>query len=261
MDVTHDIAGNRCSARPRDPLRVPRIVLLRRLLAVFCVVLVVSNIAATKSTEFGSGDLSLGPVQIWPIISDGGAVLFPLAYILGDVMSEVYGFKAARRAILVGFGTAIMTFATFLVVMALPGASFYENQDAFESVVWSGLQIVAASMIAYLTGQFLNSWVLVRMKARSAEPGLFRRLAGSTGVHGEAADTLLLRHRGIGDRDHDGRPIRQLLRRRVRLQVRRRADRHAGHDDRHPPAEAARAVVLDVVRLVGEAARPVRNDH
>jgi len=160
------------------------------ILAVFCVVLVVSNIAATKATEFGSGDLSLGPVQIWPIISDGGAVLFPLAYILGDVMSEVYGFKAARRAILVGFGTAIMTFATFLIVMALPGASFWDNQEAFESVVWSGLQIVGASMVAYLTGQFLNSWVLVRMKARSAEPGLFRRLAGSTGV-GEAADTLI----------------------------------------------------------------------
>jgi uncharacterized integral membrane protein (TIGR00697 family) len=160
------------------------------ILAVFCVVLVVSNIAATKATEFGSGSLSLGPVQIWPVISDGGAVLFPLAYILGDVISEVYGFKAARRAILVGFGTAIMAFATFLVVMALPGASFYENQAAFESVVWSGVQIVGASMVAYLTGQFLNSWVLVRMKARSAEPGLFRRLAGSTGV-GEAADTFI----------------------------------------------------------------------
>lgn len=160
------------------------------LLAVFCVVLVVSNIAATKATEFGSGDLSIGPVQVWPIISDGGAVLFPLAYIIGDVLSEVYGFRAARRAIVAGFGTALMAFATFLVVMALPGASFYANQEAFESVVWSGVQIVAASMIAYLTGQFLNSYVLVRMKARSAEPGLWRRLIGSTGV-GEAADTLI----------------------------------------------------------------------
>lgn len=160
------------------------------ILAVFCVVLVVSNIAATKSTEFGSGGVTLGPVQIWPIISDGGAVLFPLAYILGDVISEVYGFRAARRAILVGFGTAIMAFATFLIVMKLPGASFYENQAAFESVVWSGVQIVGASMVAYLTGQFLNSYVLVRMKARNAEPGLWRRLAGSTGV-GEAADTFI----------------------------------------------------------------------
>ena len=161
------------------------------ILALFCVVLVVSNIAATKSTEFISGhDVSLGPVQVLPIISDGGAILFPLAYNLGDVISEVYGFKAARRAILVGFGTAILAFATFLIAMKLPGASFYENQDAFESVVWSGVQIVAASLIAYLTGQFLNSYVLVRMKARSAEPGLWRRLIGSTGV-GEAADTFI----------------------------------------------------------------------
>jgi uncharacterized integral membrane protein (TIGR00697 family) len=161
------------------------------LLALFCVVLVVSNIAATKSTEFISGhDVSIGPIQVLPIISDGGAILFPLAYILGDVISEVYGFKAARRAILVGFGTAVLAFATFLVAMQLPGASFYENQDAFESVVWSGVQIVGASMVAYLTGQFLNSYVLVKMKARSAEPGLWRRLAGSTGV-GEAADTFI----------------------------------------------------------------------
>jgi uncharacterized integral membrane protein (TIGR00697 family) len=161
------------------------------LLAVFCVVLVVSNIAATKSTEFISGhDVSIGPVQVLPIISDGGAILFPLAYILGDVISEVYGFRAARRAILVGFGSAVLAFATFLVAMALPGASFYENQDAFESVVWSGVQIVAASMVAYLTGQLLNSYVLVRMKNRSAEPGLWRRLIGSTGI-GEAADTLI----------------------------------------------------------------------
>lgn len=160
------------------------------ILALFCVVLVVSNIAATKATEFGSGSLSLGPVQIWPVISDGGAILFPLAYILGDVISEVYGFQAARRAILVGFGTAILAFVTFLVAIQLPAASFYENQDAFESVVWSGVQIVAASLVAYLVGQFLNSFVLVRMKARSAEPGLWRRLAGSTGV-GEAADTFI----------------------------------------------------------------------
>lgn len=160
------------------------------LLAVFCVVLVVSNIAATKGTQFFSGDVSIGPVQILPVFSDGGAVLFPLAYIIGDVIAEVYGLRAARRAILVGFGTAIMAFVTFLIVIELPSASFYENQAAFESVVWSGVQIVAASLIAYVVGQFLNSYVLVKMKSRSAEPGLWRRLAGSTGV-GEAADTFI----------------------------------------------------------------------
>ncbi len=68
------------------------------MLAVFCVVLVVSNIVATKGIEIGSGTSRIGPVQIWPVISDGGAFLFPLAYILGDVISEVYGLpgRAAR---------------------------------------------------------------------------------------------------------------------------------------------------------------------
>ena len=72
------------------------------LLAGFCVVLVVSNIAATKGIEFGSWEFSIGSVQISPVVTDGGAFLFPLAYILGDVISEVYGFRAARRAIFTG---------------------------------------------------------------------------------------------------------------------------------------------------------------
>jgi uncharacterized integral membrane protein (TIGR00697 family) len=211
------------------------------LLAVFCVVLVVSNIAATKGTQFFSGDVSVGPVQILPVFSDGGAVLFPLAYIIGDVIAEVYGLRAARRAILVGFGTALMAFATFLVVIQLPSASFYENQAAFESVVWSGAQIVGASMVAYVAGQFLNSYVLVRMKARSAEPGLWRRLAGSTGV-GEAADTL--RHRGHRDRHLQRRRLPELRRRRLLVQVRRRAARHAPDHGRHPRPQAARSHLL-----------------
>jgi uncharacterized integral membrane protein (TIGR00697 family) len=160
------------------------------ILALFAVVLVVSNIAATKGIEFGAGHFSIGSVQILPIVTDGGAFLFPLAYILGDVISEVYGFKAARRAIFTGFAMAILTAVTFFVVQHAPAASFYENQGAFESVLGFVPQIVAASLAGYLTGQFLNSYVLVRMKAKTAEPHLFARLATSTGV-GEFADTLI----------------------------------------------------------------------
>ena len=160
------------------------------LLAAFCVVLVVSNIAATKGIEFGSWEWSLGSVQISPIVTDGGAFLFPLAYILGDVISEVYGFRAARRAIYAGFAMAVVAAATFLVVEHAPAASFYENQQAFESVLGFVPQIVIASLAGYVTGQILNSYVLVKMKARSAEPHLWARLAGSTGV-GEMADTLI----------------------------------------------------------------------
>lgn len=160
------------------------------LLALFAVVLVVSNIAATKGIEFGGGDFSIGQVQILPIVTDGGAFLFPLAYILGDVISEVYGFRAARRAILTGFAMALLAAVTFLVVQHAPAASFYENQDAFASVLGFVPQIVAASLAGYLAGQFLNSFVLVRMKARTSEPHLFARLATSTGV-GEFADTFI----------------------------------------------------------------------
>lgn len=160
------------------------------LLALFAVVLVVSNIAATKGIEFGGGDFSIGGIQILPIVTDGGAFLFPLAYILGDVISEVYGFAAARRAIFTGFAMAVLAAATFLVVQHAPAASFYENQAAFESVLGFVPQIVIASLAGYLTGQFLNSYVLVRMKARTSEPHLFARLATSTGV-GELADTFI----------------------------------------------------------------------
>jgi uncharacterized integral membrane protein (TIGR00697 family) len=160
------------------------------LLALFAVVLVVSNIAATKGIELGAGSFSLGPVQILPIVTDGGAFLFPLAYILGDVISEVYGFKAAKRAILTGFSMALLAALTFLIVQHAPAASFYENQDAFASVLGFVPQIVAASLAGYLAGQFLNSFVLVRMKARASESHLFARLATSTGV-GELADTFI----------------------------------------------------------------------
>jgi uncharacterized integral membrane protein (TIGR00697 family) len=160
------------------------------LLAGFCVVLVVSNIAATKGIEFGSWEFSIGSVQISPVVTDGGAFLFPLAYILGDVISEVYGFRAARRAILTGFTMALVAAATFWVVERAPAASFYENQEAFESVAGPVAQIVLASVVGYVVGQFINSWVLVRMKQVTAERGLFARLATSTGA-GELADTLL----------------------------------------------------------------------
>jgi uncharacterized integral membrane protein (TIGR00697 family) len=159
-------------------------------LALFCVVLVVSNIVATKGIEIGSGSWTLGSLQLWPVITDGGAFLFPLAYVLGDVISEVYGFRAARRAVVVGFGASIVAALTFVAVEHAPAASFYENQGAFEAVLGQVPQILLASMAGYVVGQLTNSYVLVRMKERTAERGLVARLATSTGV-GEAADTLI----------------------------------------------------------------------
>ncbi|WP_375003229.1 queuosine precursor transporter [Aeromicrobium sp. CTD01-1L150] len=160
------------------------------LLALFCVVVVVSNIVAAKPIEIGTAALSLGPIQIWPLIVDGGLVLFPLAYVIGDVLSEVYGFRAARRAVLTGFSCAVLAVATFTLVGAIPGASFYENQAAYDAVLGPVGQIVTASVVGYVLGQLTNAWVLTWMKGRTAERGLVGRLLASTGA-GEVVDTFL----------------------------------------------------------------------
>ncbi|GAA3711492.1 queuosine precursor transporter [Zhihengliuella alba] len=147
-------------------------------LALMAVVVVLSNIGATKGVTFG------------PIVTDGGFFLFPLAYILGDVVSEVYGFRAARRAIITTFALSVFTSLCFWVIIALPGAEWYEGQEALAATLGPVWQIVAASLLGFAAGQTLNSWVLVRMKERFGERRLIARLIGSTGV-GEFADTLI----------------------------------------------------------------------
>ncbi|OFJ62403.1 queuosine precursor transporter [Actinomyces sp. HMSC075B09] len=164
------------SVKTREP-RVYDIVAIS-----FVALLILSNIAATKLIG-----IHIGPALL---VFDGGAVLFPLTYILGDVLSEVYGFSRARRAILVGFAFSILAALTFLVVGAAPAGPGYENQEAFVAVLGFVPRIVAASVLGYLAGQLLNSWVLVRIKAKWGERHLWARLIGSTLV-GEFADTLI----------------------------------------------------------------------
>lgn len=146
--------------------------------AIFVALLLISNIGAVKLIEFG------------PIITDGGAILFPLVYIVGDILSEVYGFKAARRVILTAFAVSILASATFYLVQLAPPASDWENQEAFESILGFVPRIVLASVIAFLVGQLLNSYVLVKIKERTKERNLWLRLMGSTAL-GQFADTLI----------------------------------------------------------------------
>ncbi len=160
------------------------------ILAFFCVIVVLSNIVAAKPLQIGDELITAGPIQFWPLILDGGAILFPLAYILGDVLSEVYGFKAARRATFTAFAASLLAVATFWIVEKAPGASFYENQAAYEAVLGPVGQIVLASVCGYVVGQLLNARVLVAMKSRSAEKGLVARLMAST-VVGQVADTFI----------------------------------------------------------------------
>lgn len=145
--------------------------------AIFCALLLISNIGATKIIDFG------------PIKTDGGAFLFPLTYILGDVLTEVFGFKATRRVIYTGFGLGILAGLTFWLVQITPPADNWPNQAAFESILGFVPQIVAASVIAFLLGQLTNSWSFAWIKSRTSGRGLWARSIGST-ILGEFVDTL-----------------------------------------------------------------------
>ena len=146
--------------------------------AVFVALLVISNVGAVKLISAG------------PLILDGGAFLFPLVYIAGDVLSEVYGFKAARKTIYIGFGMAILSALTFWLIQMSPSANGWENQGAFEAILGFVPRIVLASVCGFLVGQLLNAYVLVKIKARTNEGSLWLRLIGST-VVGEFADTIV----------------------------------------------------------------------
>lgn len=148
------------------------------ILAAFAAILLISNLSATKLVAFG------------PIIMDGGAVLFPLIYIFGDVLTEVYGYKYARRAIWTGFGVMLLAVFAFTVVRYLPGAPDYQDQAAYEAVLGFFPRIVLASLVAYLVGNFLNSYVLAKLKVRMQGKKLWARLVGST-VVGEFFDTFI----------------------------------------------------------------------
>jgi len=146
--------------------------------AIFCALLLISNIGATKFIDIGF------------IKTDGGAFLFPLTYILGDVLTEVYGFRAARRVIYTGFGLGALAGFTFWLVQIAPAAAEWPNQGAFEAILGFVPQIVFASIIAFLCGQLSNSWTLVQIKKRTHEKKLWARLIGST-IVGEFVDTVV----------------------------------------------------------------------
>lgn len=146
--------------------------------AVFVALLLLSNISAVKLIEFG------------PLITDGGLFLFPLVYVVGDVLTEVYGFKAAKRVIYTGFAIGVLAAFTYYLVQIAPPAASWENQAAFESILGFVPQIVIASVLAFLAGQLLNSWVLVKVKAKTNEKKLWLRLISSTAV-GQLADTVV----------------------------------------------------------------------
>ena len=149
-------------------------------MAAFVTVLICSNlIGPAKIVQFGS----------LPAFG-AGVLFFPISYVFGDVLTEVYGYARARKVIWAGF--AGLAFASFMawVVVTLPPAPFWHHQGAYEIAFGSTWRIVAASMIAYFCGEFVNSFVLARMKILTAGKWLWTRTIGST-IVGEAVDSTL----------------------------------------------------------------------
>ncbi len=144
----------------------------------FVAVLLISNIASTKI------------VQLWKFSFDGGTILFPISYIFGDILTEVYGYSQSRKVIWIGFFSALLMSLTLGMVGLLKPAAGWQYQDAYMKILGQTPRIVTASLIAYFAGEFSNSFVLAKMKIMTKGRWLFTRTIGST-IVGEGIDTLI----------------------------------------------------------------------
>jgi len=144
----------------------------------FATCLLISNILASKIMMIG------------PWSAPAGVLIFPLAYIINDVLVEVWGYRKTRLIIWAGFGVNVIAVLFFSIGIAVTAAPFWQNQEAFATVLGSTPRIVAASMLAYLLGSFLNAYVMSRFKVITKGKGFSTRAILST-IVGEGADSIL----------------------------------------------------------------------
>ena len=161
-----------------------------RIMALFVMVLVVSNIASSAKII----DLGFSIFHI-PLAFDAGTLLFPISYIFGDILTEVYGYKRSRRVIWTGFAALAVSALVFWIVQRLPGEATWQEYagDAAYSAILGGMSsggIVLASLAAYWLGEFSNSFVLAKMKILTDGRWLWTRTIGSTLV-GELVDSAV----------------------------------------------------------------------
>lgn len=154
----------------------------------FVTVLLLSNLlSSAKIIDLGA---SLGPI---PLIFDAGTLVFPISYIFGDVLTEVYGYRAARKVIWMGFAASALMAGLIWLAGVLPGEATWQTmagQDAYDVILGGVSGLVVASLAAYLVGEFANSYVLARMKVATGGRYLWMRTIGSTLV-GQALDTIV----------------------------------------------------------------------
>ncbi|MBU4124610.1 MAG: queuosine precursor transporter [Nanoarchaeota archaeon] len=151
---------------------------LMTIAVVFVSILLISNVASSKI-------LVLGPFEF-----DGGTILFPLSYIFGDILTEVYGYKRTRKVIWLGLAMALLMGAVFMIVGALPASEGWGGQEAYMAILGWTPRIVLASVIAYAAGEFSNSYILAKVKIWMNGRHLWVRTIGSTLI-GEGVDTLI----------------------------------------------------------------------
>jgi len=163
---------------------------LNLITAVFVTVLVVSNIASSaKIVDWGFSLFGL------PLAFDAGTILFPISYIFGDILTEVYGYKQSRRVIWAGFLCLALSAVIFWIVRLMPGEATwqgYAGDDAYNAIL-GGMStggIVLASLAGYWTGEFTNSFILAKMKVLTQGRWLWARTIGST-IFGQLVDTVM----------------------------------------------------------------------
>jgi queuosine precursor transporter len=153
-------------------------------MAAFVTILLLSNVLGAGKVA----TVDLPGIGEWPF--GAGILFFPVSYVIGDVLTEVYGYARARRCIWAGFGALLFMAFMAWVVVALPPASTWDGQAAYEAVFGQVPRIVLASIVAFWAGEFANSYVLARMKILTAGRYLWTRTVGST-VVGQGIDSLI----------------------------------------------------------------------
>lgn len=146
--------------------------------AIFVTCLITANITAVKL------------VDVLGVVLPAGVIIFPISYIAGDVLTEVYGFRQARRVIWLGFLCNLLAVLAIWVGGLLPAAPFWDGQGAYERILGYVPRLLAASFLAYLVGEFANSIVLAKMKVATNGRWLWSRTIGSTLV-GQGLDSLV----------------------------------------------------------------------
>lgn len=158
------------------------------IMAAFVAILLISNIVVVKVMRLGP--LHLGPLTLGPWITDGATFLFPISYIFGDILTEVYGYARSRRVIWAGFGAIAAASLIYTAVGAMPPAADWPFQEAYTSILGQVPRFAIAGLIAFWAGEFCNSFVLARLKILTRGRWLWTRTLGST-VVGQAVDTAI----------------------------------------------------------------------